>query len=362
MKKFVIFLLLCTVFFGIQCSKKPNEHTQKTDIKSVQITNASTFYLSETEDNWYYHKIHNEDTVVQLIDKQKLPFKKLALFSSASIGYLQALNALENIEVVYNSDWIYSPKVHQLLNEKKIVDGGNAASANLETILATQPDAVIAFSDPNHSKLLESVINNGIPVIYVDEFLERTPLGKAEFLKLYGILIGKKETSDVLFDTIATQYNELRNKALQQPSKPTVFADIMRGDIWYMPGGESFAAQYFFDAGADNLWKDSQQSGAMNLNFEQVFKKANHADFWLNAADFVTLNQLADAYKNHTWFDAFTSGNVYSIAGRTNETGANDYFETGNVRADWVLKDLISIFHPDVLPHHQLYFYHKLRQ
>lgn len=361
--KISVFLFLIFLFNFIHCRK------DGVDIKPVSqelskdkyIAEATTFNLVDFDTHFEYQMIRGNDSVIQLIEKQKLPFKNIAVLSSSVIGYFDALNSLENIKVVYNPDWIYSPAIHEMITKGEIQNGGNAASANLETVLADSPDLVIAFSDPNQAKLLESVKKAGIPVLYVDEYLERTPLGKAEYLKLFGALTGKTSKADSLFNVISNNYSQLKNLATQQKHKPTVFTEIMRGDIWYMPGGNSFVSKFLQDAGAQYLWQESDKTGTENLNFEQVFQKAEKADFWLNAGEFTTLNSLQDAYKNHAWFGAFQTGNVFSYTRRTNDAGMNDFFEFGTVRADWVLRDLVHIFHPELLPDHQLYFYLRLQ-
>lgn len=360
MKILNYFFLLITTFLMVNCKKGLNKANDfKT--KQTQIVNeASSFNLIESESSWNYQMIRGEDTISQKILKSQLPFKNISVMSSSAIGYLESLNALENVKAVYNSNWIYSPKVHELIDNNGITDAGNLASANMETVLITEPDAVITFSAPNQAKLMESIKKMNIPVIYMDEYLEKTPLGKSEYLKLFGILLDKEVKADSLFGVVKKEYNLLKEKALSSKTKPTVFAEIMRGDIWYMPGGKSFQSEYFNDSGADYLWKNDDKSGTVNLNFEQVIKRAEQADFWMNASDFSTLEQLKNSYKNHDWFNAFKNNHVYSFSNRTNKEGANDYFETGAVRADWVLKDLIQVFHPNLLPQRELYFYKKL--
>ena len=357
---FILSFLLILNF--IQCKKETAQHALPQETKKTQyISHASSFNLIIKADDIIYQQIRGTDTISQFIDKQNLPYKNLAIFSSSAIGYISALESINHVKSVYNADWIYNPKVHQLIAQKKIIDGGNAASANLETILAQQPDAIIAYSDPNQSKLLESVKNLGIPIIYIDEYLEKSPLGKAEYLKIFGVLLDQKHQADSLFTVIQNNYENLQKIAAVHTPKPSVFAEVMRGDIWYMPGGNSFQARYFEDAGGKYLWNDNESSGTINLNFEQVYSQASKADFWMNVADFSSLHQLQNAYKNHDWFGAYKNQRVYSFSQRMNAKGANDYFETGTVRADWVLRDLTHIFHPEILPNHKLIFYRKLK-
>ncbi|MDO5655022.1 MAG: ABC transporter substrate-binding protein [Flavobacteriaceae bacterium] len=357
MKNILLIFIICSCF--LQC--KPEKPQPEKHREPSIITHATSFNLIENDDFWEYQLLRSGKEHTQKINKNQLPFKNMLIMSSAAVGYLNELQSLEYVRAAFNTDWIYNQKLHQFIQEKKIINAGNAGSATLETILSLDPDVIIAYTDPNQSKLLETIQKAGIPVILADEYLESTPLGKAEYLKLFGVLTGKNNEAEQLFSDIEKNYSQLKEMAKNAVHKPSVFADVMRGDIWYMPGGQSFSAQYFVDAGADYLWKDSTKQGTENLNFEQVFYRAQHADFWLNAADYQSLIQLKDAYKNHDWFDAYQHQKVYSLARRLNDTGASDYFETGTVRADLVLKDLVHIFHPELLPNHSLFFYHQLQ-
>ena len=134
----------------------------------------------------------------------------------------------------------------------------------------------------------------------------------------------------------------------------------MYGNIWYMPGGKSFAARYFKDAGADYLWKNNDSQGAINLSFEEVLSRAKQVDFWINASDFPDLNALSISNKHYRLFGPFKENNIYVYTNRKKGV-ANDYFESGSLRSDLVLKDLIKIINPSILPNHKLYYYKPLQ-
>lgn len=363
-KDFLFLSFTCVLVFLSACNKSELSENQLRE-SSTPINNifedASTAALYENDSTWKYEILLDNRAKSIDIPKNRLPLKNLAVFSASSIGYLEALDELKAIKGIYDSQWIYSPNLHQLINENPELDQGNLATLSLEGILALNPDAIIGYSDPNMTKTYQMLEKAGILVIYIDEYNETTPLGKAELIKLYGVLTGKQQQADELYNEIRTTYLKYKNLARKQDSKPSVFADIMRGDIWYMPGGNSFAAQYFHDAGGAYVWSNNEQSGSIKLNFEQVYELAADADIWMNVADLKSLSQVQQAYINHDWFKAFKKGQVYSLAHRMNSAGANDYFETGSVRVDWVLKDLVSIFHPKLIPNHTLYFYEKLK-
>src|SRR5262249_21380263 len=143
--------------------------------------------------------------------------------------------------------------------------------------------------------------------------------------------------------------------------RPTVFANTPYQGTWFMPGGKSYLAQFFADAGADYLWKDDPSTGSVSLSFESVFDKAADADFWVNAGFFWT--QKADALADDSRCEhvaAFNSGQVYTNNGHVNANGGSDCFESGVADPDRILADLVKIFHPDLLPDHELYYYRQL--
>lgn len=351
--------MLCLKACQNEVSSQKRTSNQSKEAKNI-LQNASSIALKETDSAWIYEILFDNNKKSITIDKSKLPFQNLVVLSASSVGYLEALDGLDKIVGVFDSQWIFSPALHDLIQRNPAINQGNLAGFSLEKVLMLQPDVVIAYSDPNMTKIFKRLEESGILVLYVDEYNEKTPLGKAEFLKLYGVLIAQEKKAEELFQEIKENYNDLKKLAQNQNEQPKVFADIMRGDIWYMPGGKSFAAQYFKDAAADYLWSENENSGSLKLNFEQVYEKAANADIWMNAADLSSLQHLKQAYIHHHWFDAFQNAKVYTLSNRMNAAGANDYFEKGSVRADWVLKDLVHIFHPDLLPKHELYFYHKL--
>ena len=135
----------------------------------------------------------------------------------------------------------------------------------------------------------------------------------------------------------------------------------MYKDIWYLPYGNSWAAQFIKDANGNYLWSDSKGSGSLVLNLENVLDKGKNADIWIGPGYFSKMKQLEDAHPLYSQFDSFKNGQIYSFANKKGETGGVLYYELAPNRPDIVLKDLIKILHPDLLPDHQLYFFGKLK-
>ncbi|HLV24449.1 MAG TPA: ABC transporter substrate-binding protein [Moheibacter sp.] len=291
----------------------------------------------------------------------ELPLKTAMVIPTSAIAYLDELNLTYKITGISQPDFIYNSKIQSKIQNKQIEIIGTFDEIFVEKILVNKPDIFISTSSPTLAKYHDLIQKEGIKILYIDEYEELNPLAKAEYVKIFGKLFGKEKEANELFDEIKKNYNEIKSKVQQNQAKnPTVFANQIYGDTWYMPGGKSFQAKLFEDAGANYLWNSDDSFGTLNLSFESVFEKANNAEIWMNAGDFADKKSLLASYENYDWFAAFKSGKVYNWNNKITPKGANDYFETGTARPDWVLKDLAAIFHPELFPEYELYFYKKL--
>lgn len=294
--------------------------------------------------------------------KDELPLKTAMVVPTSALSYLDELDLLSVVKGISQPDFVFNPKIIALYQQKKIEQIGSFDEVFVEKILISKPDIFVTSSGPTLAKFHQQIKEAGIKILYIDEYDEIEPLARAEYVKIFGELFGKEKEAGELFGEIEKNYNEILTSVEQSElPKPSVFANQIYGDIWYMPGGKSFQSRLFKDAGGDYLWKNDSSEGSLKLNFENVFEKAAQADFWLNAGDYPSINALLSAYSNYKWFAAVKNQKVYSWDKRANEKGANDYFETGTARPDRVLKDLAAIFYPDLFEDYELYFYRKLK-
>jgi iron complex transport system substrate-binding protein len=212
-------------------------------------------------------------------------------------------------------------------------------------------------------KVYPTLQEAGLPVILNADFLDTSPLGQAEWGKYISLLFNTEAAAQEAFDGVATRYSDLVELAASADEHPTVFANTPYQGSWFMPGGKSYLAQFFADAGADYLWADDETTGSIPLDFESVFDKAADADFWVNAGFFWTTK--ADALAEDARFEqfaAYQNDQVYTNNGHVNANGGSDYFESGAANPDRILADLVKIFHPDLLPDHELYYYRQLAE
>jgi len=179
-------------------------------------------------------------------------------------------------------------------------------------------------------------------------------------IKFFGALYNKEKEADSIFSKIESEYISAKSLASEAKNKPTVISGAMYKDVWYMPQGNSWGAQFIRDAYGDYLWIDSEGTGSLSLSLESVLDKGIEADVWIGPAQFNSLEELKEGSKAYTQFKAYKTGEVYSYSMKKGEKGGVIYYELAPNRPDLVLKDLIKILHPEMLPNHKFHFFDKL--
>jgi iron complex transport system substrate-binding protein len=224
-------------------------------------------------------------------------------------------------------------------------------------LIALAPDVVVSFAVDGNNKTLQTIKKTGIPVLINADWTETHPLGKAEWIKFFGALYSKNELADSIFSAIETNYKEAKKLAQNTKNKPTVLSGAMYKDIWYMPQGDSWAARFIEDAHGTYLWNENRGTGSIALNIESVLEKGQQADVWIGPGQFTSKEQMLDFNPVYGQFNAFKNNNVYSFTNKKGETGGVLYYELAPNRPDLVLKDIIKILHPSLLPDYQPYFF-----
>ena len=286
----------------------------------------------------------------------RTPIERTVTFSSVVCGTLAELDVLSSLVGVGEPQYIDIPYIQQSLAEGKIVDVGQAANPNMERLLLIEPEVV--FASPIKDAAYGQTAKLNVPVIECVDYMEPTPLGQTEWIRFIGLLFDKGALADSLFQATADSYNHLKQLTKNVTNRPTVFTEKMYSGVWYLPGGKSYIAHLFHDAGADYLWKEDTNSGSVGFSFETVLDKAEKADFWLikyNSAREMTYKELAEDNPNYTLFDAFKQKNIYTC-----NAEKAPYYKELPIHPDYVLKDLIGIFHPELIPEYKPRYYKKV--
>ncbi len=291
----------------------------------------------------------------------EIPVKRIVATSTTHIPSLEMLNETEALVGFPSLDYISSKKTREKIDAGKIIELGKNEDINTEILIDLAPDVVIGFAVDGNNSTFATIQKTGIPVLYNSDWTENSPLGKAEWIKFFGVLFNKEKEADSIFKTIETEYLSVKKVASKAKSTPTVISGAMYKDVWYMPQGDSWGAQFIADANGNYLWKNSKGTGSLYLNLESVLDKGHNAEFWIGPGQFTSLSDMENASHAYTEFMAFKAGNVYSYSMKKGADGGVIYYELAPNRPDLVLKDLIKILHPELLPKHELYFFDKLK-
>ncbi len=293
----------------------------------------------------------------------EIPVKSLAAMSSMHVGLLGFLDAENVLTGLGSLQYVYSPKVIGMIKAGKVTEVGRDQGLNDERLIEMQPDLVMTVGNPggkmDHYRMLREA---GIPVLINSEWVEQTPLARAEWVKLMAALLDKEALVNEKFTQIETEYQRLSVLARKVAKKPTVLSGLNTKDAWFLPGGNSYMAQFFRDAGADYHWHNTPGTGSLPISFEAVYPFALKADYWLNVGfdGSDTRKSIIAQDARYADFHAIQTGRLYSYNQRVSDQGSNDFFESGSVNPHTVLADMIRIFHPDLLPAHQLVYYKQL--
>ncbi len=290
------------------------------------------------------------------------PIGSVAALTSTVLPHLQGLGVLDRLVAVDRFDYINTAEAREMIEAGDVREAGTGTGVNTEVLIDLDPELIITFAYGNvdydtHPKLTEA----GLPVALTAGYMETTPLGRTEWLKVTSLFFNREAAANRVFNGIAKRYQGMAALAADVAERPTVLVGIARRESWRVPGGNSYFARYVADAGGSYLWRDDESTGSIPLAMESVFEVASEADFWLpNTGSWNSADDVLAADERYGELAAVERGAVFNNNARVNEWGGNDYWETGVANPDLVLADLISIFHPELLPEHEQIWFHRL--
>ena len=289
-----------------------------------------------------------------------VPIQSIVVTSTTHIPPLEMLGVENTLIGFPNTNFISSVKTRKRIDAGKIREAGVNESLNTEVLIDMKPDVIVSFGINNSNPTIDNLQKSGLKVLINGDWTEQSPLGKAEWIKFFGALYGLDAKANDLFKKIENNYNNTLALAEKTTQKPTVLSGAMFQDQWYVPQGESWVSVFLKDAKSNYLWKETKGYGSLSLPFETILDKAQNATFWVAPGDFSSLKQMSDSNPHYAEFSSFKNKKVYSYAINKGAKGGILYFELASARPDLVLKDLIKIFHPELLPNYQPFFFKKL--
>jgi iron complex transport system substrate-binding protein len=315
--------------------------------------------------NMTYFLVRKGSGLPSGIDPAKIipvPVEKIICMSTTHVAMISALGEENTITGMSGTAFIYSEDLNSRAKEGLINDVGYEANLNKELILKIMPDITMIYGVGSESSGYVGKIEElGIKVIYNADYLETDPLGKAEWIKLFGALYCKESIADSIYNAEAASYNDLKYFIAESIlTRPRVLLGLPFRDTWFISPGNSFISKLISDAGGEYIWKDTQSSVSMPLGLENVYLKALDADYWLNIGAVSEKREIPAVDQRLSELPCFRSGKLYNNNNRITEAGGNDFWESGAVHPHLILKDIASILHPDLFPGNKLFFYRKI--
>jgi len=292
----------------------------------------------------------------------RTPVKRVIALSTTHVAMIDQLGCATSIVGVSGGGYIYNATISERIRTGEIEDVGYGQGLDYETIVRLDPDVIFLYGvEGNVVTILEKLNDLGIPAVFCGEYLESHPLGKAEWIRYFSLFYENESVSARYFNKVDSAYSTLAAMASQARPKPKVLTGLPWKDTWYMAGGKSFAARLIEDAGGDYLWSENRSSQAVPLDLESVYLKAVNADIWINPGAAISMSDILLLDERFGELRVVQEGRVYNNNARTSQGGGNDYWESGTVRPDLVLGDLIRVFHPGLLAEHQFVYYRQLK-
>jgi iron complex transport system substrate-binding protein len=290
----------------------------------------------------------------------EIPVHSMAALSTTYLSHFGTLGVTDRLKAVSRREQINDQQVHTQISQGKTVEVGGGSTLNRELLLSLGIDVIFTYGTGNPQ--VDGLANlESLPLAIVAEYRETSPLARTEWLKYFALFFNQEALADAHFLKIVSNYEKLKQLVAPIKQRPTVFAGFANQGTWFAPGGQSYVAQFFRDAGADYVFTTEPSVGGIPLSFEAVFARAAGADFWLNGnQDWHSLADVRAADERYGGFAAYQQKRVFVNNNRLNKTGGNDYWESGIANPDLVLSDLIKIFHPELMPNHSLVYYKRL--
>ena len=374
--KLILFVFSFSTFVG--CKKSENLSVKQSSNTENAIEYASGLSINkyegysvvsvsnpwpEANKNFTYILKEKNGSIPDSLQKYTIisvPLKSIVVTSTTIIPFLEMLGVEKSLVGFPHTDYISSEKTRKLIDAGTVKNIGQNEKLNMEQLIELEPNLIVTFGIDNNNPMIDNLQKSGLNVLIQADWMEQTPLGKAEWIKLYGALFGKEKEAKTLFDGIVKNYNDAIELVANKKPTATVLYGAMYQDQWYVARGNSWVAQFMKDAKANYLWSNVAGTGSLSMPFEKILEKAKTAKYWIATGSFKNSAEFENSNPHYSQFDASKSKNVYTFESKLGATGGTIYYELAASRPDLVLKDYIKIFHPELLPNYTFTFAQKL--
>lgn len=289
------------------------------------------------------------------------PIRSVVCMSSGYVAMFDALGQIDKVKGVSGINFITNAHVRNPL--AGVVDVGYDANLDFERIVALRPDVVMMYGVAGENSLITSKLRElGIPYMYIGDYVEQSPLGKAEWMMVVAEITDCSAKADSLFGAVKRNYQALATRvAGHDVPRPKVMLNTPYRDIWFLPPADSYMARFIADAGGDAFTAEGNGNTSQPIDSEQAYLLASQAEVWLNVGGCTTLKELTAQNPRFAAMPAVRNHRVYNNNRTRTTSGGSDFWESGLVRPDLILHDLVSILHPEIGEAEGLIYYEQLR-
>lgn len=335
-------------------------------IKYVDGCKVVELYSPRNNELLQKYILYTHDIPASLSDSKiaiyiKIPVKTVTCLSTTHIAFLDKLHLIDCITGIASKDQVNNNDVRKKTENGQIIEIGEADQIQFEKLAQLHPEIIFSYEIPGSATTGSLLINKlEIPQVTVSEFLESHPLGQLEWIKFMAAFFDKEQMAFQIFDSIAAEYNFLLQLSAKAEPKPDIITSLPWKGQWHLSSGNSLMNKYIQDAGGNYVMNNIAAEGNLVLPVEAVYEKALQAQYWINVGVANSRQDIINTDERLSTIEAFKNGNIYNNTAISNINGWSDYYESGVVNPHIVLKDLIKILHPELLPDYELYYYKKL--
>jgi iron complex transport system substrate-binding protein len=293
----------------------------------------------------------------------RTPVSSVVCMSTTHVAMISSLGFTSTIKAVSGPGYISDKELLSMIAEGRVADIGYDSNINSELIASLEPDVMLVYGVGAESAgYLSKIRDSGIPLLYISDYMETDPLARAEWIRVFGLLYQKEDEADRIFENIAGEYELLKQEiAGRVENAPVVMTGLPYKDTWYISSGNSYIGKLISDAGGRYLWSDRKSTSAIPMSLESVYVEAVNADIWINSGSAETLDDIISVDGRLGDLKPVQTGLVFNNNARQLPGGGNDYWEKGVLEPHVLLLDLISIFHPGMVPDNITCYYRRLQ-
>lgn len=286
----------------------------------------------------------------------KIPVESVVCLSTTYSAFISQLGETSTIKGISGTKYVCDTLLQSMIKNGNVLEVGYDKQLDMERIISLSPDVVFAFGvDSESSAVFGKLDKMGIPVVFVDDYKESKPLGRTEWIKFFSCFYDKYDYACEYFDSVENNYLQIKN--LENDDAPVVLVSMPWKGTWWVPGGDSFFANFIKDAGGKYIF-DNESTESTPLSIETVFSEATEAQIWLHPNEAKTRAEILNLEPRLEKFPPYHNARIYNNNKLTADNGGSDFWESGVVHPDIILNDLHSIFNSDSA---DLHYYIELK-